>query len=50
MDFCNKQSFSPCQAFPAQSNLVSTRSTFQVLHIMVGSWPYPQTLGYAGKA
>ncbi len=25
-------------------------STFQVLHFRVGTWPYPQTLGWAGLA
>jgi hypothetical protein len=27
-----------------------TSVAFQVLHSRVGSWPYPQTLDYAGKA
>ncbi len=29
---------------------IKSLSTFQMFYFMVGSWPYPSTIDYAGKA
>jgi hypothetical protein len=56
MNFRNKLECLSLEVSAAESNVIeygsilAKLSTFQMLYSMIGYWPYPSTIYYAGKA